>query len=417
MEANPLNPDAHELYMRRALRLAQRAIGDTSPNPVVGAVIVNHGRIVGQGYHRQAGLPHAEVEALKRAGTKARGAAMYVTLEPCNHVGRTPPCCDAVIAAGIRRVVIAMKDPNPITHGRGIARLRRAGIHVVTGMLEKDAKRLNAPFTKAMTSRMPWVVAKIAMSLDGKIATRTGESRWISSVASRSLTHRLRRQVDAIMVGVNTIVQDNPLLTARDPTCLPRGARGRQARPSRADRPIKVIVDSHLRTPWTSRCLSEASPTPTIIATTTRTASKRVRFEQRGVEVLVFPPTPQDRVPLARLFRALKNQWQVTSVLLEGGGEVLASALKERLVDRLVWIIAPIIVGGRQAPPAVGGEGITHLNQAIRLDDVTVRRLGPDLVLEASVIYPTTRDGGQETGGRGARKRALAPRPSPLAPP
>jgi len=314
---------------------------------------------------------------------------MYVTLEPCNHVGRTPPCCDAVIAAGIRRVVIAMKDPNPITNGRGIGRLRRAGIQVVTGVLEEEAKRLNVPFIKSMVSRMPWVMAKIAMSLDGKIATRTGESRWISSSASRSLAHQLRRQVDAIVVGVNTIVRDDPLLTARDSTCLPRGARGRQARPPRVSRPINVVVDSHLRTPLTSRCLSEASPAPTIIATTEHAlSSKRVRFEQRGVQVLRFPPTLQGRVPLTRLFRALRDQWQVTSILLEGGGEVLASALKERLVDRLVWIIAPVIIGGRTATPAVGGEGITHLTQAIRLDDVTVRRLGPDLILEAAVVYP-----------------------------
>ncbi|MBI3323231.1 MAG: bifunctional diaminohydroxyphosphoribosylaminopyrimidine deaminase/5-amino-6-(5-phosphoribosylamino)uracil reductase RibD, partial [Candidatus Omnitrophica bacterium] len=191
--------------MRLALELAGKALGDTSPNPVVGAVIVKGGRVVGRGYHRRAGLPHAEVEALRDAGKQARGATMFVTLEPCAHTGRTPPCCEAIITAGIRRVVVAMADPNPRTDGRGIAWLRRAGIQVLTGVLKEEAGRLNEPFTKYITKRLPWVIVKIAQTLDGKIATRTGESRWISSAASRELAHRLRRQVDAIVVGVNTV--------------------------------------------------------------------------------------------------------------------------------------------------------------------------------------------------------------------
>lgn len=362
--------------MRRALTLARRAIGDTSPNPVVGAVILNRGRVVGQGYHRQAGQAHAEIEALREAGTQARGATLYVTMEPCQHVGRTPPCCDAMMAAGIREVVIAMKDPNPMTNGRGIARLKQAGIRVVTGVLEKEAKRLNAPFAKFITTKMPWVIAKIAQSLDGKIATRTGHSRWISSAASRVLVHRLRRQVDAVVVGVNTILQDDPRLSARD-------ART----PARAGRPLKVIVDSHLRTPVSSRCLSPRSGAPTVIATTERSKRKRAPFERRKIDVLVLPPS-RGRVPLTRLFRELARRYQVTSILLEGGGEVVASALAERLVDRLTWFIAPLIIGGRASPCAVGGEGVRHLTSAIRLDDVTIRRVGPDILIDAAVVYP-----------------------------
>lgn len=374
--------------MRLALQLARRALGDTAPNPVVGAVIVNHGRIVGQGSHRQAGMPHAEVEALQQAGAQARGATLYVTLEPCNHTGLTPPCCDAVIDAGIRHVVIATKDPNPITNGRGIARLRRAGIEVVTGVLEEDAKRLNAPFAKTITTRMPWVVAKIAMSLDGKIATTTGESRWISSNASRRLAHQLRRQADAVVVGVNTVLRDDPLLTARDPACLPGTHRGRRARAARPGRPIKVIVDSHLRTPLSSRCFTTASPAPAIMATTPHAPARtRAQFKRRGIKVITLPPR-HGRVPLTRLFRELVRRYQITSILIEGGGELIASALEERLVDRLVWSVAPIIIGGRSSPSAVGGEGIRHLAQAMRLGQMTVQHLDGDLVIDATVIYP-----------------------------
>ena len=366
-----------EQYMQLALWLARKALGDTAPNPVVGAVIVKRGRIVGQGYHRQAGLPHAEVEALRDAGERARGATLYVTLEPCHHTGRTPPCCEAIIDAGIACVVVAMKDPNPLTNGRGIARLRRAGIRVIFGVMEEDAKHVNAPFTNYITTRMPWVIVKVAQSLDGKIATRTGESRWISSVASRALAHRLRRQVDAIVVGVNTVLQDDPLLTARDPT-----------RPARPGKPLKVIVDSHLRTPPTSRCLSQASPVATILATTERSARKHAPFLKRGADVLAFPSSG-GRVPLARLLRELARRYEVMSVLIEGGGELIASALEARLVDRVVWGIAPVLIGGRTSPSSVGGEGIARLAQAMRVDEMLIRRMGVDLVLDASVVYPT----------------------------
>ena len=362
--------------MRRALRLAQRACGDTSPNPMVGAVIVRNGRIVGSGYHRRAGWPHAEVEALRRAGARASGATLYVTLEPCTHTGRTPPCCEAVIRAGVKRVVIAAKDPNPLTNGRGIARLRRAGLRVTTGVLEAEAKDLNAPFTKWITKRMPWVVAKIAQSLDGKIATRTGQSRWISSAASRVMAHRLRRQVDAVVVGVHTVLHDDPRLSARDPS-----------RPPRPARPLKVIVDSRLRTPIASRCLSDASAQAIIATTSQASRAKRAQFERRGVRVLVFQPI-KGRVPLRPLFQTLARRFEVMSVLVEGGSEVLASAFRERLVDRVVWLIAPMVLGGRTSPSSVGGEGVAKLQQAVRLSDLHVSRLANDLVVEAAVEYP-----------------------------
>ena len=366
-----------ESYMRLALNLAAKAVGDTSPNPVVGAVIVKGGRVVGRGYHRRAGLPHAEVEALRAAGKKARHAAMYVTLEPCDHLGRTPPCCEAVIAAGIKRVVVAMKDPHPITNGRGIAHLRRAGVQVVAGVLEDEARRLNAPFVKAMTAHLPWVVAKVAQSLDGKIATATGASRWISSEASRRMAHRLRRGVDAILVGVNTVVADNPSLTVR------------AGRPSlRKDRPLKVILDSRLRTPLSSRCLSSSSSTPTIMATTERSAKKQAPYRRRGVDLIVLPPL-RGRVPLKQLLQGLLLHYQVQSVLIEGGGEVLASAFQEQLVDRLVWVVAPLILGGRTSPSSVGGGGIQRLQEAVRLKDLSVRRVGTDVVIEGDVVYPS----------------------------
>ena len=390
--------------MRLALQLASRAVGDTSPNPAVGAVVVKAGRVVGRGYHQRAGLPHAEVNALHQAGGKARGADLYVTLEPCSHTGRTPPCCEAVIAAGIRRVVVGMKDPNPLVDGRGISRLRRAGLHVVTGVLEDEAKRLTASFTKTMTTRLPLVIAKVAQSVDGKIATRTGDSQWISSEASRAHAHRLRRSVDAIVVGVKTVLRDNPRLTARDPARAPRPGR-----------PIRVIVDSRLRTPLTSRCLAVQASAPTILATTARAARRRARFERRGIDVLVLPPS-RGRVPLRRLFHELAGRYQVQSVLLEGGGELLASAFQERLVDRIVWFLAPLIIGGRRSVSTVGGEGVARLSQAIRLREVSVRRVGTDVMIEGDVVYPHQGDRGQGTGGRGFLHRSHSPRPSPLAP-
>ncbi len=359
--------------MREALRLARRAEGRTSPNPQVGAVVSKNGRIVGRGYHRGAGCPHAEVAALTQAQAAARGATLYTTLEPCNHYGRTPPCCDAILRAGVSRVVMAAHDPNPIVNGRGVARLRRAGIRVTTGVLEEQARRLNAPFLKVMTAKLPLVIAKVAMSLDGKIATAGRVSRWITSPAARHLSHRWRARVDAVLVGIATVLADDPLLTAR--------GTGR-----RSARPFKVIVDSRLRMPVSARCLSRRSPAPTLIATTARSATRRAALERAGADVLVLPPE-RGRVPLRKLLRILAHRG-IHSVMVEGGGEVLASAFEGRLVDRVVWFVAPIVIGGRAAPTAVGGRGVAHLARAPRLADVRVIRAGPDVCVEGRVVYP-----------------------------
>lgn len=367
------SPVQHAFYMRRALQLAHKALGHTTPNPLVGAVIIKHGRIVGEGYHHRAGLPHAEIEALRRAGPRARNGTLYVNLEPCNHTGRTPPCCEAILASGLSRVVIAMHDPNPLTNGRGIARLRRAGITIVTGVLEQEAQALNAPFTKVMTRGLPFVVAKVAQSLDGKIATSTGESRWITSAAARRVGHQWRSRVDAILVGINTVLKDDPRLAVR-------GARPRRGRP------IKVIVDSRLRTPRHARCLSSASPAPSLIATTVNAPSARRDLRRPNVEVIALPPR-QGRVPLRRLLSILARRG-IHSILLEGGGELLAGALEERLVDQVICLVAPMMIGGRSAPTAMGGRGIRRISQAVRLKHCSCRRLGEDWCVEGQVRYP-----------------------------
>ena len=360
--------------MHRALVLARRGEGRTSPNPAVGAVIVKQDRVVGEGFHRRAGATHAEVEALRQAGPRARGATLYATLEPCNHFGRTPPCCDAILAAGIRRVVVAMPDPNPITDGRGLRRLARAGVRVVRGVLEAEARALNEPFLHVMRTGRPLLIAKMGESLDGKIATARGESRWITSPAARRLAHRWRSRVDALLIGIRTVLRDDPRLTVR-------GA------PQRPGRPIRIIVDSHLRTPPSARCLRS----PTLIATTARRPAKAAALSRRGAEVLCLPAR-RGRVPLRLLCRRLAQRG-VHSVLLEGGGELLAGALAERLVGRVVFLIAPILLGGRTAPSAIGGDGVQRLSRAIRLAEVSVRRVGSEVCVEGQVVYPEHRDG------------------------
>ncbi len=359
--------------MRRALELAARAVGQTSPNPPVGAVLVKRGRIVGEGYHHRAGSAHAEIEALRQAGPAAQEATLYTTLEPCNHTGRTPPCCDAILRVGIAHVVVAIVDPNPRTNGRGIARLRREGVRVTTGVLRQPAQALIAPFEKVMRTGLPWVIAKIGQSLDGKIATVTGESQWITSPAARIVGHRLRSQADAILIGVTTILRDDPRLTVR-------GAR------QRVGRPMKVIVDSRLQTPPAAACLSPRSPAPTLIATTVGNRLRQARLRRQGADIVVLPAR-RGRVPLRRLCRGLARRG-IHSVLIEGGGELQAVAFEERLVDRIVWCLAPRIIGGRTAPSSVGGQGIRRLRDSIRLADVQARWIGPDLCVDAAVVYP-----------------------------
>ncbi|MCS6948854.1 MAG: bifunctional diaminohydroxyphosphoribosylaminopyrimidine deaminase/5-amino-6-(5-phosphoribosylamino)uracil reductase RibD [Armatimonadota bacterium] len=357
--------------MRRALALAKR--GFTAPNPMVGAVLVKDGRIVGEGYHRRAGMPHAEVEALRRAGEQARGATLYVTLEPCSHWGRTPPCADAIIEAGVRCVYAAMQDPNPLVAGRGFARLREAGIEVQVGTLEAQARQLNEIFVKYHTTGMPFVTAKAAMSLDGKIATHTGDSKWITDEPARRVVHRLRARHDAVMVGVGTVLRDDPLLTVRLP---------RLKHPLRR---LRVVVDSRLR------CLEEAQvlrveEAPTLIATTEAAPlDKAARLRERGVEVVVLP-AGEGGVDLCALMRTLAERG-VTGVLCEGGGTLLASLFAQRLVDKVVFFYAPRILGGREAPTAVEGAGFSCVEESLRLDRVYWRRIGRDLMVQAYPVW------------------------------
>ena len=354
-----------ERFMRRALALARRGLGKTSPNPAVGAILVRNDRIIGQGYHKRAGGPHAEVFALR--GVDARGATLYVTMEPCSTWGKTPPCTDAIIAAGVKRVVLAALDPNPNHDGRGLKVLRQAGIRVDAGLLTGEATRMNAAFNKWITTGMPLVIAKAAMSVDGKIATRTGDSKWITSEAARREAHKLRARVDAIMVGANTVIRDNPQLTLR------YGVRGRQ--------PWRVAVDARGRCPRTSKLFTDSHRDRTLIITT-RTSS--LSLPLRGIKLITVPQRER-RVDLRAALRAL-GRLNVTSVLVEGGGELLGSLFDARLVDRLSFFVAPAIIGGREATTVVEGEGVARVRQACRLRDCRWRRIGEgEMLLEAEV--------------------------------
>ncbi len=360
--------------MRLALQLAVRAQGRTRPNPMVGAVVVRQGQVKGQGFHRRVGLAHAEVLALTQAGRHARGATLYVSLEPCAHTGRTPPCTEAIKRAKIQRVVVAMIDPNPKNRGRGLRWLRRHGIQTTLGVLKREANALNRVFVTWMREGRPFVTVKVAQSLDGKIATRMGTSRWISSPKARQWVHRLRSQVDAILVGVNTVLKDNPRLTVRSEV---RGQRSEVRR-----EPIKVILDSHLRTPPSARIFSSGGP---VIVATTQSASadREKRLRQKGAEIWRFP-SQKGRVSLPALLRRLAKR-EISHLLVEGGGEVIASAFQAQAVDRLVCIVAPSLIGGREAPTSVEGEGAVSLQQAVSLKNLSVGRLGSDLLITAEV--------------------------------
>jgi len=353
--------------MRRALALAARGLGRTSPNPAVGAVVVRGGRIVGEGYHRRAGEPHAELIALRNAAALARGATLYVTLEPCCHLDkRTPPCTEAILSSGAKRVVIATEDPNPKVSGRGIARLRKHRIHTSVGILRDRAERLNETYARWVSTGRPFVTLKIASTFDGKIATSSGESRWITGARARDYTHRLRERVDAVLVGLGTVLADDPELTAR-------GGRGRS--------PHRVIVDERLATPPTARALRPRLGSAAIVATTGLAPSaRRRRLERRGVRVLTAR-SRDGMVDLRDLMRRL-GAMDITSVLIEGGAEINASALRSGVVQKVVVMYAPKLLGGRDAIGAIGGRSPKRLDDAMNLRDVVVRRLGEDVMVE-----------------------------------
>jgi diaminohydroxyphosphoribosylaminopyrimidine deaminase/5-amino-6-(5-phosphoribosylamino)uracil reductase len=363
---NPLD----EKYMRIALRLAEKAKGRTNPNPMVGAVVVTGGKVISRGYHRKAGEPHAEAIALKKAGKAANGATLYVTLEPCSHTDkRTPPCTPLVLQSGVKRVVVAMIDPNPRVSGRGIKTLRKSGIEVVTGVLEADAKKLNEAFIKYISTGMPFVTLKIAQTLDGRIATAAGESKWITGEKAREEAHRLRDSNDAILVGINTVLKDDPSLTARIP-----GGRD----------PIRVIVDSKLRTPLNAKVITQRSSAKTYIATIdTMSRNNLDKLLDAGAEILLARGR-KGQVDLNYLMKMLGG-FGITTVLIEGGAEVNASALKSGVVDRVVLFIAPMLMTGRDSLCSIGGTSPMKLAQSIGLTDMQARLVGQDLMIEGYV--------------------------------
>ena len=356
-------------FMKRALQLARRRKGWTSPNPCVGAVVVKSGQIVGEAVHPAHGQPHAEPLALAAAGTKARGATVYVNLEPCCHVGATPSCADALIAAGVKHVVAAIRDPNPKVSGRGFAKLKRAGIAADCGLLEVEARRLNQDFIKHVTTGLPFVTLKLAMSLDGKISTRTGESKWITGEQARRHAHRLRHEHDAVMIGINTALADDPELTCR--------------LPGKHKQPTRIIVDSRARLPLEARCISSSAPTMVAVSERARPAQLR-SLSQAGVETIT---AGDERVDLTDLMTLLGER-RMTSVLIEGGGTLAAAALEAGIVDKVVLFIAPMLIGGAEAISAIGGVGVKRLTEAWRMTDLRVRRTGEDWMIEGYVHRP-----------------------------
>lgn len=359
----------HEQFMARALQLAELGRGKTSPNPMVGAVIVRNGRIVGEGYHQKAGTPHAEVNALRDAGEEAHGAVMYVTLEPCCHYGRTPPCTKAIIKAGIKEVVVGTTDPNPLVSGKGIKVLKDAGIRVVVGVLEKEARLQNESFIKYINTKCPFVTLKAAISLDGKVATRTGDSKWITGEEARVLVHRMRAINDAIMVGIGTVLADDPLLTVR--------LEGEYKQP------LRVIVDSSLSIPERSRIVKTALDVPTVVAAVQGRYSetKRTQLERMGLEIWDLPAI-NGKVDLWALMKELGKR-EITSLFLEGGSTLNASALEAGIIDKFVFFQAPLIIGGQDSPGVFGGVGREQLSDCLHLNRTSVEEIGDDLMITA----------------------------------
>ncbi len=362
-------------YVRLSLGLAARGRGDTGPNPMVGAVLVRRDRIVGRGFHSRAGAPHAEIRALEEAGRRARGARLYVNLEPCCHFGRTPPCVDALVEAGVSEVIASMRDPDPRVNGKGFAALRAAGVRVRTGALRREAAILNRGFLARVRSGLPYVTLKAGMSLDGRIATRNGHSKWITSERSRAAARALRGQHDAVIVGVNTVLADDP------------GLASTRARPAGVRAPARVVLDARLRTPPKARLIRAAAGGGAIIVTLPGAPRARRRRLERAGALVLEAPGRRGRVRLRDALRALGRRG-IRSVLMEGGSEMLGSALDERIGDGVVLFVAGTILGGRGALPAFGGVGAGRLADAARLEELAVRRAGGDLILRGRLVHP-----------------------------
>jgi len=370
-EASAPASGAEDRAMREAIRLAKRGIGTTHPNPRVGAVVLRGGEIVGRGYHARAGEAHAEVRALDEAGSEARGAVLVTTLEPCAHQGRTPPCVEAILAAGIRRVVIGQRDPNPLVDGRGVAALRGAGLEIVEGIRAEECAELNPPYLKFRATGLPWVTLKAMVSLDGRVATEAGDSRGLGGAEQQRLCHLIRARHDAVLVGIGTVLHDDPELTVRY-----SGGRN----------PTRLVLDSSLRTPLESRLVRTAREAPLRIATVSRDPKAIDALEQRGVSISRFEPGPDGRVPLPALLRRLASEGTL-ALLVEGGPTVHTAFLRERLADRVAIGIAPVLVGGLHAPSWTRDLGLPRLDQALELDRVTTRRIGRDVWIEGSIRW------------------------------
>lgn len=362
-------------YMKIALDLARGGWGHTAPNPMVGAVVVKEGRIVGKGFHAAVGGPHAEVNAIDDAGAEARGADLYVTLEPCNHTGRTPPCTEKILAGGIRRVFAAMSDPNPEVAGGGADYLRAKGVSVTIGILEKEALRLNEIFMKFMKTHRPFVVLKCAATLDGRIATRTGDARWVTGEKARAHVHHLRQGLDGIMVGIGTVLVDNPSLTTRM-----EGVRTRD--------PARIILDSRLSIPEDAKVLT-ASSAPVILAASEAVAGEKMfaekerRLSEKGATVLRLPPAAGG-IDLVVLMERL-GAMGITGVLVEGGSRVIGQALKSGIADKILFFYAPKITGGDDGFPICRGAGPELMRDCIPVRDMTVRQFGADVMIEGYI--------------------------------
>ena len=376
-----MTPD--EQFMVQALRLANRAYGQTSPNPMVGAVLVQDGEVIGRGWHHRAGAPHAEIEALADAARRHRsvsGATVYITLEPCCTHGRTPPCTDALIRAGVTRVVVAAVDPNPRHAGRGLVLLREAGITVDSGVLEAESNRLNEAFNHWIVHRIPWVTAKSAMTLDGKIATASGESKWITGPKSRSHAQRLRLSADAVLVGVETVLADDPSLTVRTQP----GFR----RPAWHPVKLRIILDTRARTPLGCRLVSDDGKASTLIVVSESADPAKIAALQARVTV-IRAPEREGRIDLQWLMPEL-GRMGILHLLVEGGGTVLASFFGAGLVHRIAFFYAPRILGGEESRRSVAGRGFRSLAEAPSLGDVESRRFGEDLFITARVVRATS---------------------------
>lgn len=362
-----MNNKTHLALMHSAMRLALRAKGQTSPNPLVGALVVKGKKIIAEGYHRKAGLAHAEVIALDKAGGKAKGALLYVTLEPCAHFGRTPPCVDRIIQSGIKKVIVGMLDPNPLNNGRGIALLRKNGIKVEVGFLEEKLKKINESFIKYITKRSPWVTVKVGQSLDGKIATRSGDSQWITSDRSREYAHRIRGEYDAIMVGVNTILRDNPKLN------------NLFAKKS----PIVVVVDSQLSVSPAAQVFKNLEVIIVTLPSAVGQETENRLILNKQAKILEVKEK-EGQVNLRDMMKKLAAQ-QITSILVEGGGTLIGSLFDEGLVDKVIFFVSPKIIGGREAISSVMGKGILRIDKAIRLKEVKLKRIGEDFLVKGYV--------------------------------